>query len=137
MANPIRKSLPLGDTSQLPNIIGTALLLIAVYAGYSFLSSTKAYPNIPLIIGKGGIEEARQKFREQSVKYLDSALKQVNDVCQVWTDGGLKVLIPAKYINEIRNDKRLDFLEVIRNVSVIRPVRYVQLRKPLPSLTRL
>lgn len=117
MANPVPQSLPLGDRSQLPNIIGTALLLIAVYAGYSFLLSTKAYPNIPLIIGKGGIEEARQKFREQSVKYLDAALKQVNDVCQVWTDGGLKVLIPAKYINEIRNDKRLGFVEVIRNVS--------------------
>ncbi|KAF4546155.1 Cytochrome P450 [Lasiodiplodia theobromae] len=118
MANPIQRSLPLGDTSQLPNIIGTTLLLILAYVGYSFLSSTRAYPNIPLIIGKGGIEESRQKFREQSVKFLDTALKQVNDVCQVWTDGGLKILIPTKYINEIRNDKRLDFLEVVRNENL-------------------
>ncbi|KAL1615959.1 hypothetical protein SLS56_011607 [Neofusicoccum ribis] len=119
MENHFPEAFPLGEASSLlPTIIGTIVVLAFVYIGYSSFTSAKAYPNIPLVIGKGGIEKARQNFRTQSIKYLDAALKQVNDVCQVWTDGGLKILMPSKYINEIRNDKRLSFLDVVRNENL-------------------
>ncbi|KAH7045810.1 cytochrome protein [Macrophomina phaseolina] len=106
----------LATPMSIQQILGTAVAIILAFGTYYYLNAERPYPGIPLVLAEGGVEEARKAFRNNAVKMIGTALKQVNGVCQIWTDGGPKILLPTKFVDEIRNNKKLSFIEILRNV---------------------
>ncbi|KAL1635491.1 hypothetical protein SLS58_010187 [Diplodia intermedia] len=105
---------------NLPNInvwelISAALLLSATYTCYVVLTSQRPYPNIPLVGGEGGAEASKTRFARDAMGVLQSAWEQSKDaVCQIFSDSGPRILLPPRFVDEIRNESNLSFTEFVR-----------------------
>ncbi|KAL1614873.1 hypothetical protein SLS54_009427 [Diplodia seriata] len=143
---------------NLPNInvwefISAALLLSATYTCYIVLTSQRPYPNIPLVGGEGGAEASKTRFARDAMGVLQSAWEQSKDaVCQIFSDSGPRILLPPRFVDEIRNESNLSFTEFVRrdfvsdyqafgnlhglfSTSVFQETVRIKLTQALPRLT--
>ncbi|OJD28769.1 cytochrome p450 [Diplodia corticola] len=105
---------------SLPNInlwevVSAALLLSAAYTAYIAFDSQRPYPNIPLVGGEGGASASKTRFARDALGVLQGAWDQSKDkVCQIFADSGPRILLPPRFVDEIRNESNLSFTEFIR-----------------------
>ncbi|KAH7065482.1 cytochrome P450 [Macrophomina phaseolina] len=102
-----------------PHLLGVVIFLVAAYglhALYGILTAQKPVQYIPLIGGDGGLEKSKRRFIQNSREVIRSALRQAQGtVCQIYTDGGPKVLLRPEHIEEIKNDPNFSFEEFIKD----------------------
>lgn len=97
--------------------IGLAIILGAVFF-IGLIPPTKGSKKFPLINPPStfdfGSWDAKKRFALSSTQILEQGRTQYKDqLFRVMADAGEIIAIPSKYVNEVRNDKNLGFMESV------------------------
>ncbi|KAL1856277.1 hypothetical protein Daus18300_010850 [Diaporthe australafricana] len=110
---------PAGMSSAYGQLVAGAAVLAVVL--YTFLREPSLHPGIPAfgIDEKGWmkIEKARRRYTEQGTQLVAEAVKKFSHPYQIATDVGIKIFLPARYAEEIKNIKQLSFKQAIGEYS--------------------
>ncbi|KAJ0123570.1 Dihydromonacolin L monooxygenase LovA [Diaporthe amygdali] len=95
-------------------LAGAAVLGLVLYA---YLREPRLYEGIPAfgIDEKGWmkIEKARRRYTEQGTQLVAEAVQKFSQPYQMATDVGIKIFLPARFAEEIKNIKQMSFKKAI------------------------
>lgn len=102
-------------------------VLVIVVALYACLHEQGLYPGIPAfgIDDKGWMrfEKARKRYMERGLQLAGEAIRQFSQPYQIATDVGVKIFLPARFAEEIKNNKHMSFKKAFAEVSLHRKSR--------------
>ncbi|RDW61949.1 hypothetical protein BP6252_11382 [Coleophoma cylindrospora] len=93
-------------------------IILTAYFLYKLDAPNHTYPNIPLIGKKPGewsSTKAKARWVTSARQIISAGLAQVNAPFQVLATVRPMIILPARYIDEIKNDDRLDFAKAVEN----------------------
>lgn len=97
-------------------VLVTIVSLIALYAFWSY-SSSEEYSNFPFV-GKDGETKSNHQLKmlwvRQAKKLIYDTLQKNNKPFQLMASTGPLIILPAHFMNEVRNDDRMTFAAALR-----------------------
>ncbi|ROW10520.1 hypothetical protein VMCG_01974 [Cytospora schulzeri] len=104
-----------GPYSTYFQIVAGGLVLALVL--HACFHEQRLHPGIPAfgIDEKGWmrIEKARKRYTERGIQLVEEAIRQFSRPYQMATDVGVRIFLPARYAEEIKNNKHMSFKQAL------------------------
>ncbi|KAL1613882.1 hypothetical protein SLS56_012226 [Neofusicoccum ribis] len=96
-------------------LLGAFLVALSIYSAISKRLAQAPYPGIPLVGSENGYQDAKARYISSPRRVLQEAVQKAQGVFQVITDSGPRIIIPLRFVDEIKGDAQLSFAEFVKN----------------------